>query len=88
MAQWVNDLACLCGGASLIPGPAKWVKDLALWQLCRRWQLWLRFDPWPRNFYMLKVWLKKKGFTVDLKKHTYPSEDKPVTKIIHSIETN
>ena len=30
MAQWVNDQACLCGGADLIPGPAWWVKDLAL----------------------------------------------------------
>ena len=22
IAQWVNDLACLCGGAGLLPGPA------------------------------------------------------------------
>ena len=22
--------------------------------------LWLRFDPWPGNFHMLKVWPKKK----------------------------
>ena len=28
VAQWINDLACLCGGADLIPGPVQWVKDL------------------------------------------------------------
>ena len=33
MVQWVNDPACLCGGASLLPGPAQWVKDPALPQL-------------------------------------------------------
>lgn len=33
----------------------QWVKDLALPQLCHRLQLWLRFDPWPRNFHMLWV---------------------------------
>ena len=30
MAQWVDDLACLCAGTSSNPGPAQWVKDLAL----------------------------------------------------------
>ena len=30
VAQWVNDLACLCGVAGLIPGPVQWVKDLAV----------------------------------------------------------
>ena len=30
MVQWVNDLACLCGGAGSIPGPVRWVKNLAL----------------------------------------------------------
>ena len=47
VAQWVNDLACLLGGASLIPSPVQWVKDLALLQLWQRSQLWLRFDPGP-----------------------------------------
>ena len=28
---------------------AQWVKDTALLQL------WLRFSPWPRNFYMQQV---------------------------------
>ena len=49
MAQWVNDLVCLCGTTSSIPGPVKWVKDLALLQLWHRLQLQLGFDPWPRN---------------------------------------
>ena len=30
MAQWVNDLAFFFGTASLIPGLAQWVKNLAL----------------------------------------------------------
>ena len=29
MVQWVNDLACLCGGASSISNQVDWVKDLA-----------------------------------------------------------
>ena len=36
----------------LIPGPAEWVKDLALLQLQHRsqlWPLWLGSDPWPGN---------------------------------------
>ena len=27
MAQWVNDLACLCGGAGLIPSSEQWIKE-------------------------------------------------------------
>ena len=59
MAQWVNNLACLCGGAGLIPSLVQWVKNLALPQLWHRSQLWLKFDPWPGNFHML-WWPKKK----------------------------
>ena len=33
MAQWVNHLACLCGGTGLIPSLVQWVKDPALLQL-------------------------------------------------------
>ena len=47
MVQWVNDLACLCGGPGLIPGQEQWIKDTALLQLWHRLQLWLGFDPWP-----------------------------------------
>ena len=28
VAQWANDLACLCGGTSSIPDLAQWVKNL------------------------------------------------------------
>ena len=49
VVQWVKDpalslqqhrLLLRCG----IPGPVQWVKVLALLQL------WLRFNPWHRNF--------------------------------------
>ena len=46
---------CLCGEAGSIPSPAQWVKDLALPQLWRRFQLYLGFDPWPGNFHILWV---------------------------------
>lgn len=45
VAQWVNDLACVCGGAGLIPSPELWVKDLALQQPWCRLQLWLGLKP-------------------------------------------
>ena len=51
---------CLCHGPCSIPGPALWVKDLVVLWLWRRWQLQLRFDPWPGNFHMPWAWLKKK----------------------------
>ena len=56
VAQWVNDLACLCGGASVIPAWCSGLKDPALPPL------WLRlgFDPWLGNFHMQWVQLKKK----------------------------
>ena len=56
----VNDLACLCGGASSITNLVQWVKDPELLQLWYRSQLWLGFHPWPRNFHMSWVWLKNK----------------------------
>ena len=49
VAQWVNDLACLCGSASSIPGPLQCVKDPVLLQLLHRLQLCLRFCSWPGN---------------------------------------
>ena len=52
VGQWVNDLACLCGGAGLIPCLAQWVKDAVLLQLWHSLHLWLGFDRWPSNFYM------------------------------------
>ena len=41
--QWVKDPGCLRGGAGSIPSPVQWVKDPVLPQV------WLGFDPWPRN---------------------------------------
>ena len=35
------------------PQPAQQIKDPALTQLWHRSQLWLRFNPWPRNFHVL-----------------------------------
>ena len=52
MVQWVDDLACLCGGAGLIPHLVQRVKILC------RWKLWLGFDPWPRNFPL--PWVEKR----------------------------
>ena len=37
-----------------------WVKDPELPQLWRRLKLWLRFDPWTKDFHMLQVQKKKK----------------------------
>lgn len=44
----------------MIPGLVQWVKDLVLPQLWHRSQLWLGFDPWPRDLHKLWVWLEKK----------------------------
>ena len=60
MAQQVNDPVCLRGGAGLIPSPGQWVKDVALLQLWCRSQLWLRFDPWTRDYQKRK---KKKSIS-------------------------
>ena len=43
-----------------VPATVQWSKDLALPQLWCRAQLWLGFDPWPRNFNMLQLQTKKK----------------------------
>ena len=44
-AGWRSDVASSSTG--LIPCPGKWVKDLALPLL------WLRLDPWPRNYHTM-----------------------------------
>ena len=49
MVQWVKDPVLSLQGWGSEPGPAQWVKDLALLQLWCRSQLQLRSDPWPRN---------------------------------------
>ena len=60
-AQWINDLACLCGASHKLPCPTQWVKDPALLQLWHRAWLWLGFDHWPENFHMTRVWAKKEN---------------------------
>ena len=53
---------------------AQWVRDLALSLL------WLRFDPWPRNFHMLQARTKgeKKISTVEDRSLTQSDEGKAV----------
>ena len=66
MAQWVKNPTaaargrgggwwCLSRGVGSIPSPCSGLKDQALPQLWRGSQLWLRFNPWPRerNFFFL-----------------------------------
>ena len=55
VAQWVKDLACLCGLASCIPGPEQWVKALAL-----PLQWWRRSKMLAGNFHILQTRPKKK----------------------------
>ena len=45
----------------------KQIEDSTLPQLWRRSELWLGFDPWPRNFHMLWVWPKNKPAAFSLK---------------------
>ena len=59
VAQWVNDLACLCEGAGLIPGPAQKVKDPALLQLWHR--TYSDMIPAPGTSVCHAGWLKKKS---------------------------
>ena len=40
--------------------PGQLVNDLVFLKLWHRLQLWLRFDPWPRNFHVPHVQPKKK----------------------------
>ena len=60
VVQWVKDSSYLCEGAGLTPGPTQWLKDLLLPQLWYRLPLHIRFNPWPRNFHVPHVQLKKK----------------------------
>ena len=47
----------------LIPSLAQWIKDPGLLQLQLRLQLWLRSDPWPKNYTCCRVTKKEKKFT-------------------------
>ena len=56
MAQWAKNLMRVAQVAAKVwvPSPAQHsgLKDPALLKLWRRLQLWLGFDPRPRNFHM------------------------------------
>ena len=52
VAQLVKDPVLSLWHSESIPRPLQWLKDPVLPQL------WLRFNPWPKNFHML--WMKKK----------------------------
>ena len=54
---WVKELAFSLYSVGLMPRAG--VKDLVLLQLWCGLQLWLRFDPWPRNFHLPGMWPKK-----------------------------
>ena len=60
MAQWVKKPTVVAWVAFVarvksLTGYSE-LKDSALPQLLCRSQLWLGFNPWPRNFDMLWVW--------------------------------
>ena len=55
MAQWVKDLVLSLWQHGFDPQPVQWVKDLVFPELWHKSQLWLGFDPCPRNFHMLWV---------------------------------
>ena len=58
------------------PAVAQWVKDPVLLQLWHRLQLHLRFDPWPRNFYM--PWCGQKKKKKKKKRHPGNPENAPI----------
>lgn len=61
MALWVNDPACLCDVVGSILAWLNTFKDMVLPQLWCRLQLRLGLSPWPRNFHILRVWLRGGG---------------------------
>lgn len=61
MAQSVNDPACLCRGAGLIPGQAQRVKGLVLLWLGCGSPMQLGFDPLAGNLYVPWAQPLKKG---------------------------
>ena len=63
VAQWVKKPTSAAQDTveAWVPSPAlcSGLEDSLLPQLWHRWQLRLRFSPWPRNFHMLWAWPKK-----------------------------
>lgn len=54
MAQWVknSNAAAWVAAEAWVCSLLSALKDLALQQLHRGSQAWLKFNPWPRNFQM------------------------------------
>ena len=65
MVQWVKDLVLSLWWLELLlrqefdPQPDTVSQGLALLHLWYGSQMWLGFNPWPRNFHMPWVWPKK-----------------------------
>ena len=71
MAQCVNDLACLRGGAGSIPDPVQRAKDPGMLQLWCRSQLWLGFIPGQgTSFHMTSKEEKENTRTKEICKHS------------------
>ena len=66
--QWVKNLTAAAQAAAEARvrslAQHSQLRDLALPQLQKRLQLWLRFSPWPKNFHMpwVQLFKKKKKF--------------------------
>ena len=70
-----------CWGIGFIPGPARWIKDLALLQLWHRLLLQLTFNPWPGNLHMPWMW-QKKNEKQKTKTTLYPELGNPICQLL------
>ena len=72
--RWVNDLTCLCGHTSSIPGPVQWVKDPALPQLKLHLKAWIQSLvqelPYSLGVAKKKERKKERKKSGELSKHT------------------
>ena len=87
LVQWVKNLTAVAQVAAEVriessAQPSR-LKDPVLLQLRCRSHLWLRLNPWSRNFHMPRVWpLKKKKKNASLfQKKVHVSERPEVGKL-------